>query len=138
MKYMIENRESGAMLGTYEAETEDQALDKMAQDAGYKDYSDLLDNVPDSSKDELMITGLDAETITEYVMKNIDTDSPGTSSLINIYAGPNGLTHTFDSMEYRDDEHVHVVSFELKNEHAPYSGEEIESIISQQLKAQKK
>ncbi len=41
MWYQIENAISGLTIGIYEAESEDEALDKMAQDAGYKDYDDL-------------------------------------------------------------------------------------------------
>ena len=41
-RYQIEQTVSGVVVGIYEGETPDQALDAMAQDAGYKDYDDLL------------------------------------------------------------------------------------------------
>lgn len=53
--YKITNRISGADLGEYEADTEDHALDLMAQEAGYDDYADLLDRVPGSTREELAI-----------------------------------------------------------------------------------
>ncbi|MHB8180083.1 MAG: hypothetical protein ACYDDR_04570 [Acidithiobacillus ferrivorans] len=46
MKYQIENTHSGVVLGVYDAETPAQALDLMAQDAGYKDYADAQKVVP--------------------------------------------------------------------------------------------
>jgi len=41
MWYAIENTISGLILGVYKAESEEEALDMMARDAGYKDYDDL-------------------------------------------------------------------------------------------------
>ena len=46
MKYQIENVHSGVVLGDYEADSAAQALDKMAQDAGYKDYADAQEVAP--------------------------------------------------------------------------------------------
>lgn len=37
--FQIENSKSGVILGVYEAATEAEALDLMAQDAGYADYA---------------------------------------------------------------------------------------------------
>ena len=53
--YTIHNRQSGQHLGDYQADTTIQALDLMAQDAGYKDYEDLLEQVPDASIKDLII-----------------------------------------------------------------------------------
>lgn len=38
-KYSIENTISGVVLGEYEANSEAEALDAMARDAGYTDYA---------------------------------------------------------------------------------------------------
>jgi len=52
-KFQIENTKSSVILGVYEAETKDQALDMMAQDAGYASYADLQDEVPEN---DLLVT----------------------------------------------------------------------------------
>lgn len=46
--YRITNQSSCAWLGDYEAESEEQALDMMAQDAGYRDYAHCQAEVPDN------------------------------------------------------------------------------------------
>lgn len=45
-KFQIENTKSGLLLGVYEADTKDEALDLLAQDAGYADYEELNEEVP--------------------------------------------------------------------------------------------
>lgn len=45
-KFEIYNTLSGVALGTYEGATEEEALDAMARDAGYKDYSEALEVAP--------------------------------------------------------------------------------------------
>ncbi len=45
MRYAIENTISGLVIGIYEADSEEEALDKMAQDAGYRDYYDLNERI---------------------------------------------------------------------------------------------
>jgi hypothetical protein len=44
--YVITNTRSGASLGTYLAASPEAALDMMASDCGYDDYSDLWFSVP--------------------------------------------------------------------------------------------
>jgi hypothetical protein len=39
-QFEIANTHSGLVLGVYEGETADDALDAMARDAGYQDYRD--------------------------------------------------------------------------------------------------
>ena len=53
--YCIHNRQSGQHLGDYQAESTIQALDLMAQDAGYKNYEDLLKQVPDASITDIIV-----------------------------------------------------------------------------------
>jgi hypothetical protein len=54
-KYQIENRQSGVVLGTYEGESEAEALDAMARDAGYDSYEDSC-RVTESGGGDLVVT----------------------------------------------------------------------------------
>lgn len=59
MRYSIWNMNTATDLGTYEAESQDAALDLMARDAGYQDYDDVcaLSGVNrDAAQGELLIT----------------------------------------------------------------------------------
>jgi hypothetical protein len=57
--FNICNRISGADLGNYEGETERDALDAFAQDAGYRDYADACKQIEcDENDDELVVTRL--------------------------------------------------------------------------------
>lgn len=49
-----------------------------------------------------------AKQIANYIDENINLTP---NSNWTIYEGPNGLTHTKGSMEYRDEEHQEVMSF---------------------------
>ena len=51
MTYTIENTHTAFILGTYEAESEEQALEMMAQEAGYNSVNDI----PNFNRDELNI-----------------------------------------------------------------------------------
>ncbi|MGA1869372.1 MAG: hypothetical protein ACMUJM_12600 [bacterium] len=42
----------GLYVGTYEGQSKEEALDIYAQDAGYKDYADLLARIPGGTEDE--------------------------------------------------------------------------------------
>ena len=46
---------NGEVMGIYNGKDEDEALDNYAKDAGYKDFKDLLKNVPGSTKEEVKI-----------------------------------------------------------------------------------
>ena len=46
MKYKIENTISGLVLGTYEASSEEDALDLLARDAGYTSYEEVQEAAP--------------------------------------------------------------------------------------------
>ena len=47
--YRISNPISGTILGTYEGETSEAALEAMARDAGYRDYAECCADVPPPS-----------------------------------------------------------------------------------------
>ncbi|NBC04783.1 MAG: hypothetical protein GVY20_13895 [Bacteroidetes bacterium] len=53
MTYTIENKHSAVVLGTFQAETEAEALDQMAKEAGYTSFNEI----PNANKDELLIQG---------------------------------------------------------------------------------
>ncbi len=62
--YRIENTISGAILGDYEGETEADALNAMARDAGYADYAACCEVAP--VKDgEISVTEVDRKSIKE-------------------------------------------------------------------------
>jgi len=58
--YRITNVNSGACFGLYTAETEQEARDKMARDAGYRDYEHACE-----------VAGTDANVVVEDI-----TDQP--------------------------------------------------------------
>jgi len=75
-----------------------------------------------------------AKEITNYIADNaIELEQPGTRDTIQIWKSANGLTHTRGSMEYRDDEHEHVVTIELLNEFAPYSEADVQELVEFKL-----
>ena len=54
MRYKITSAQ-GVELGTYEADSEAEALDKMAAEAGYNTYEEVKKNVPGADQSELII-----------------------------------------------------------------------------------
>lgn len=57
-RFLISNRRSGADLGVYEGETEAEALDAMARDAGYDSFAGMaetLDSSVEDARDDLVI-----------------------------------------------------------------------------------
>ena len=63
-KWTIENPTSGVVLGTYEGETEAEALDELARDAGYRDNAEACE----VSAGELTVTpATDIELIIERI-----------------------------------------------------------------------
>ena len=49
-RFRLENPWSGVMLGVYEAETKEQALDLLAQDAGYANNAEVESALPDEAE----------------------------------------------------------------------------------------
>jgi hypothetical protein len=47
----IENKHSAVILGTFDVETESEALEMLAKEAGYNSF----DEIPNGSRDELLI-----------------------------------------------------------------------------------
>lgn len=60
-KFNIYNTKSGADLGIYEGTTEQEALDAYANDAGYRSYADLCEEVP-TGDDEIV-----AEEVADFL-----------------------------------------------------------------------
>ena len=54
MGYKITSQQ-GVYLGTYEADSEAEALNKMAAEAGYNSYQEVKKNVPGADQQELII-----------------------------------------------------------------------------------
>jgi hypothetical protein len=67
MKYQIAVLSSGVDLGQYDGQTEDEAVDAMAVDAGYKNYRDMcsitepenLDAEVDRQRRDLIVTAVE-------------------------------------------------------------------------------
>ena len=54
-KYLITNSRSGMDLGVYKGDTEEEALDAMARDAGYSDYAECCEAAP-AREGEIVVT----------------------------------------------------------------------------------
>ncbi|WP_353268583.1 hypothetical protein [Gemmatimonas sp.] len=77
-RFQIENTQSGTILGQYDADTEAQALDLMAQDAGYRDYADacaVTGADPEAWEDDLSVAPIGVDTLDDYTM--VARDSRG-------------------------------------------------------------
>jgi hypothetical protein len=76
-KYSIEAGE--IMMGVWEATTPDEALDLYAQDAGYRDYADLLVRVPDGQNEAARELEVDPDIpadIAGYLVHRYALDGP--------------------------------------------------------------
>lgn len=72
--YQIINTTSGANLGTYQAESESDALDLMAQDAGYEDY-EQAQAVTGSDDERLLVREI------SFRLEAIEPDQLGSTGL---------------------------------------------------------
>jgi hypothetical protein len=73
-----------------------------------------------------------AKQIAKFIEENVSLTR---NELIQIWEGPNGLTYTRGSMDYRDNKHVLVLSF-LTMDEVPEGEELIDSIefyLNQQI-----
>jgi len=52
MPFTIENKHSAVILGTFDTDTEEEALHAMAKDAGYNSFEEI----PNANREELKIT----------------------------------------------------------------------------------
>lgn len=53
------------------------------------------------------------EQIANYIEENVSLSS---NESIDLWEGPNGLTHTRGSMEYRDEDHQRILVFRTMDE----------------------
>ena len=58
---------SGAVMGEYKGASEREAIDAFARDAGYDDFTDLLNRVPGSSRNDIRSLEIDVEKLTAAV-----------------------------------------------------------------------
>jgi hypothetical protein len=65
--------------------------------------------------------------IANYIHEKINLSS---NSAYNIYDGPNGLTHTTGSMEYRDENYQHVTTY-ITMDDVLYDDDLINSLVFQ-------
>jgi|GEM_PF-3455284 len=54
---------NGTFMGEYDGVDEDTAVDCYARDAGYKNFSELLAEVPGSSRDELQVSEINVDKL---------------------------------------------------------------------------
>ena len=54
MRYRITSAQ-GVELGTYEANSEAEALNKLARDAGYKDQADAEQQIPTVNRNDMIV-----------------------------------------------------------------------------------
>ena len=118
--YLISNRDSGFISGIFFGEDEQEALEGLAKDAGYKSIADA-DTVAPTKEGELIVKPVREalrDDVIEYVIDRQDVVENG---VIHVWAYLTGeLRHTIGSQEYRDDEHVLIASFKIWNESKPY------------------
>jgi len=72
-----------------------------------------------------------AKEIANYIQEKVNLSS---NSVYTIYDGPNGLTHTTGSMEYRDKNYQHVLNFMMMDD--VLSGDELIDSVKFQLDQQ--
>ena len=113
MRYTITNAHSGAVQGTFDADSPTAALDAWARDAGYGDYATLDREVP-SSPDEIRVEPAGRaevralvadwegeETIEEAIarLRNVPDDSVSIDQDGDVHAGGHWLNEeTMDTL----------------------------------------
>ena len=54
---------NGNLMGEYAGETEQDAIDAYASDAGYENFADLLERVPGATREEVEVFEIDAAAL---------------------------------------------------------------------------
>ena len=88
---------SDVLMGEYKGHDENAAIDAFARDAGYDDYSDLLDRVPGSSRSELYVFEIDADRLFSAVEAAV-----GESVFQDSYGGGIALVQGESYSTYRE------------------------------------
>ena len=68
---------NGTPMGEYRGESESATLDSYAQAAGYPDFSELLDSVPNSTRDEIDLFEIDTESLINAIPQAVYQDAYG-------------------------------------------------------------
>ena len=58
---------NGTLMGEYNGDDPDAAIDSFARDAGYKDFADVIASIEGSSKDELFVFEIDTDKLVSAV-----------------------------------------------------------------------
>ena len=104
--YSIGNRNSGADLGLFEADSVCLALDAMAQDAGYKDHADCLEQLHGMSW---------ADFQDQWVKPGVDLTAEAFRQIAEDHAL--GADGTYEiPHQYRSDPHGWVPTCSIKND----------------------
>ena len=64
-------------MGEHQGESESATLDSYAQAAGYPDFSELLDSVPNSTRDEIDVFEIDTQRLIDAIPKAVYQDAYG-------------------------------------------------------------
>ena len=98
-RWTIENTESGVVLGTYEAETSEDALDTLARDAGYRDQADADAQVGAASLRVYEAHRYQLQTRDAWAGRPAGTWLPAVAGTVNQTGKPDGEASTFDTEE---------------------------------------
>jgi len=115
--------QAGASDSIYKGSDGWEALDNYAKDAGYLDSADVIDQFGEADSVEELPEAF-REEVLDYIMEHEDVVENGTIHVYTNLAGE--LTHTIGSMEFHDDEIIHLASFKIWNESKPYDREAFE------------
>lgn len=101
--YSISNKISGSFLGIYVAESEADALDAMARDAGYADYAEVLDTTDGTHGDLLIEENVRRVEITT-IMNFAERACEGMSDYQNVGADEDAATAASEIVAYWEEE----------------------------------
>lgn len=100
-KYQISNTISGALMGTFEGETKEAALDAMAREAGYEDYAAAMKVAP-AQWGEIIVKELREVEEAEEGMQSTITDAEAKQMLAGLFAQGFGISghHVSNGADY--------------------------------------